>query len=145
MFDENKRYICNHCEKPASVYLFDKQTNEWITVCNTCYLNKYRGEKYNWLPVIDKYNNKSNDEEDTNKTLANEIIKNRKLEQTINYIHEYLCSEFNDYARSNAEGRPPLLNDDEFERLNTEYDFIIKKIKEKAILELKNSKGDELV
>lgn len=57
MFDENKRYICNHCEKAASVYLFDKQTNEWITVCNTCYLNKYRGIKYNWLPIVGKYNN----------------------------------------------------------------------------------------
>ncbi len=56
MFDENKRYTCNHCEKSASVYLFDKNINAWVTVCNDCYLKKYRGEKYNWLPVIGKYN-----------------------------------------------------------------------------------------
>lgn len=56
MFDKNKRYTCNHCEKFASVYLFDKDINTWVTVCNDCYLKKYRGVKYNWLPVIGKHN-----------------------------------------------------------------------------------------
>lgn len=80
--------------------------------------------------------------EDINRNLVDEIIKNKKLEQIISYIHELLCSEFNNFARANAEGKPPLLTNEEMKKINSEYKYIIKKIKEKAILEQKKSKGD---
>lgn len=60
MFDENKKYICNRCKKNiATVYLFDEQINEYATICKTCYFNKYRGTKYNWLPIVLGNNNEN--------------------------------------------------------------------------------------
>lgn len=59
MFDENKRYSCACCcGKPAHVYVFNKDTNEHIALCATCYSNNFKGHKYNVLPIVTKYNNK---------------------------------------------------------------------------------------
>lgn len=88
--------------------------------------------------VIDKIIEEDFDCEKDLKQNIVEIIKNYhkenlKLRQTISYMQEQLYSEFNDFTRANAEGKPPLLNVEEIKELNLEYKFIIKNIKEKAI------------